>query len=413
MIVNQWWQLFDKNENKYYYYNVADQKTTWHRPDPSIRPEVQIEIIPLGSKLLSLIDQNGERTIDDILSKDSFVLSPLLLLSLKLADSHQQNSNNNNQIKSSGLNLDKLVEMTKAAAAISPSNNAETLTTNYEPILSVLSNFSNQMTSSTSSISLTNDQIKTPPTTTTTLTLKHKRQPRTNPNYISVVINNNNNNNGENLDGTLTKSHYIKIDNEASKSCYQFNKNSLKIEPQTPTPTATTTTNNNNSDKNILNLSSSTSHGSLLDSFLSIRRKKINSPTSPDESCFNCKSPPTSKSNKIKVKLFGGLKGQPKSTSSLNNTNNNNNNTIKNDHKTELEAKLSRRLDMLSMTSSSTTTLVDQNHQNIKQQSNLDNKMNERDLPLCYSASLCRKNSKKKQLKSFGNFFIFLFLKLN
>lgn len=38
---SQWWELFDTNTNRFYYYNVASQKTVWHKPE-------NCDIIPLA-----------------------------------------------------------------------------------------------------------------------------------------------------------------------------------------------------------------------------------------------------------------------------------------------------------------------------------------------------------------------------
>ncbi|KAL8592049.1 hypothetical protein ACOMHN_032519 [Nucella lapillus] len=44
---NQWWELFDPNTSRFYYYNATSQKTVWHRPQ-------NCDIIPLA-KLQSLV----------------------------------------------------------------------------------------------------------------------------------------------------------------------------------------------------------------------------------------------------------------------------------------------------------------------------------------------------------------------
>jgi len=38
---SQWWELFDTNTQRFYYYNAATQKTVWHRPS-------KCDIIPLA-----------------------------------------------------------------------------------------------------------------------------------------------------------------------------------------------------------------------------------------------------------------------------------------------------------------------------------------------------------------------------
>ncbi|KAK8763911.1 hypothetical protein V5799_033479 [Amblyomma americanum] len=38
---NQWWELFDQNTSRFYYYNASSQLTVWHRPK-------NCDIIPLA-----------------------------------------------------------------------------------------------------------------------------------------------------------------------------------------------------------------------------------------------------------------------------------------------------------------------------------------------------------------------------
>ncbi|KAB7507875.1 Rho GTPase-activating protein 39 [Armadillidium nasatum] len=48
---NQWWELFDSNTSRFYYYNATTQKTVWHKPQ-------NCDIIPLAK--LQQIKQNTE-----------------------------------------------------------------------------------------------------------------------------------------------------------------------------------------------------------------------------------------------------------------------------------------------------------------------------------------------------------------
>ena len=48
---NQWWELFDQNTSRFYYYNATSQKTVWHRPS-------NCDIIPLAK--LQTLKQNTE-----------------------------------------------------------------------------------------------------------------------------------------------------------------------------------------------------------------------------------------------------------------------------------------------------------------------------------------------------------------
>lgn len=48
---SQWWELFDKNTKRFYYYNVASQTTAWHRP-------TNCDIIPLAK--LQTLKQNTD-----------------------------------------------------------------------------------------------------------------------------------------------------------------------------------------------------------------------------------------------------------------------------------------------------------------------------------------------------------------
>ncbi|XP_078582556.1 rho GTPase-activating protein 39-like isoform X2 [Branchiostoma floridae x Branchiostoma japonicum] len=48
---NQWWELFDNNTSRYYYYNAHSQKTVWHRPKNA-------DIVPLAK--LQKLKENTE-----------------------------------------------------------------------------------------------------------------------------------------------------------------------------------------------------------------------------------------------------------------------------------------------------------------------------------------------------------------
>ncbi|KAK3102635.1 hypothetical protein FSP39_012790 [Pinctada imbricata] len=48
---NQWWELYDPNTSRFYYYNATSQKTVWHRPQ-------HCDIIPLAK--LQTLKQNTE-----------------------------------------------------------------------------------------------------------------------------------------------------------------------------------------------------------------------------------------------------------------------------------------------------------------------------------------------------------------
>lgn len=48
---SQWWELFDTNTQRFYYYNVASQTTVWHRPN-------NCDIIPLAK--LQTLKQNTD-----------------------------------------------------------------------------------------------------------------------------------------------------------------------------------------------------------------------------------------------------------------------------------------------------------------------------------------------------------------
>lgn len=47
---NQWWELFDHNTSRFYYYNATSQKTVWHRPtDCDIIPLAKLQVSNLSS----------------------------------------------------------------------------------------------------------------------------------------------------------------------------------------------------------------------------------------------------------------------------------------------------------------------------------------------------------------------------
>lgn len=74
---SQWWELFDTNTNRFYYYNVASQKTVWHRPD-------NCDIIPLA-KLQTMKQAGGN---DVVIERRSGSLS------MKRDEMHKRNSSN-------------------------------------------------------------------------------------------------------------------------------------------------------------------------------------------------------------------------------------------------------------------------------------------------------------------------------
>lgn len=48
---NQWWELFDKNNNRFYYYNSTSKQTVWHRPQGcDIVPLAQLQAIKKSSE---------------------------------------------------------------------------------------------------------------------------------------------------------------------------------------------------------------------------------------------------------------------------------------------------------------------------------------------------------------------------
>lgn len=50
---NQWWELFDENTSRFYYYNATSQKTVWHRPHNSdIIPLAKLQVRKLRLKIL-------------------------------------------------------------------------------------------------------------------------------------------------------------------------------------------------------------------------------------------------------------------------------------------------------------------------------------------------------------------------
>lgn len=48
---NQWWELFDTNTARFYYYNASSQRTVWHKPS-------DCDIIPLAK--LQTLKQNTD-----------------------------------------------------------------------------------------------------------------------------------------------------------------------------------------------------------------------------------------------------------------------------------------------------------------------------------------------------------------
>ena len=50
---NQWWELFDQNTARFYYYNATSQRTVWHRPQNcDIIPLAKLQVSELGQLVL-------------------------------------------------------------------------------------------------------------------------------------------------------------------------------------------------------------------------------------------------------------------------------------------------------------------------------------------------------------------------
>lgn len=66
---SQWWELFDTNTNRFYYYNVASQKTVWHRPENcDIIPLAKLQTIKQSTT--SVVERRKpDKTKEEIISK--------------------------------------------------------------------------------------------------------------------------------------------------------------------------------------------------------------------------------------------------------------------------------------------------------------------------------------------------------
>ncbi|GIY65674.1 rho GTPase-activating protein 39 [Caerostris extrusa] len=68
---NQWWELFDRENSRFYYYNATSQRTEWHKPQ-------NCDIIPLA-KLWTLKQNTEVRDNDDSRShvkRNLYLLKP-------------------------------------------------------------------------------------------------------------------------------------------------------------------------------------------------------------------------------------------------------------------------------------------------------------------------------------------------
>lgn len=60
---NQWWELFDQNNNRFYYYNAITQQTVWHRPQGcDIVPLAQLQAMKRNSQSDFRTSQNRNST---------------------------------------------------------------------------------------------------------------------------------------------------------------------------------------------------------------------------------------------------------------------------------------------------------------------------------------------------------------
>jgi hypothetical protein len=188
--LDEWWQLFDTKTKRFYYYNLYDQKTSWHKPagaksasilnmsdsfDPSTDP-IPIEdstiVNLLASKILNILvnnyslDKKLDVLLDDVefdkkISNLSIDLDALFkqeeIISL-IAEARSQQRLLNQTVASSTLNRNRTV--------LAPSR-----TTPNELKKSI-----SMVSSSSSTASLKHDQAGK----------GRPAQPRTNPNYKNV-----------------------------------------------------------------------------------------------------------------------------------------------------------------------------------------------------------------------------------
>ncbi|XP_063000783.1 rho GTPase-activating protein 39-like isoform X2 [Elgaria multicarinata webbii] len=63
---NQWWELFDQNNNRFYYYNAITQQTVWHRPQGcDIVPLAQLQAMKRNSRSDFRTSQHRDSTSSD------------------------------------------------------------------------------------------------------------------------------------------------------------------------------------------------------------------------------------------------------------------------------------------------------------------------------------------------------------
>ncbi|XP_078411051.1 rho GTPase-activating protein 39-like isoform X1 [Cetorhinus maximus] len=60
---NQWWELFDQNNNRFYYYNALSKQTVWHRPQNcDVVPLARLQAMKRNSQSESRGQQPGDST---------------------------------------------------------------------------------------------------------------------------------------------------------------------------------------------------------------------------------------------------------------------------------------------------------------------------------------------------------------
>lgn len=63
---NQWWELFDQNNHRFYYYNAITQQTVWHRPQGcDIVPLAQLQAMKRNSQSDFRVSQPRGNTSSD------------------------------------------------------------------------------------------------------------------------------------------------------------------------------------------------------------------------------------------------------------------------------------------------------------------------------------------------------------
>ncbi len=225
---DEWWQLFDTKTKRFYYYNLKEQKTSWHKPNDSSFVSTHLSTSPSNfdnSNNTSLLHEDEYSNLDEssIIESSSSSLSPIthLLASkiIHLIINNYHSTSNKQKIE----NLLQEIEFNPSGFKSNKVMSDLEFLLKQDDIVNLMhesklkSKYSNSELKKSISLSSNNTnntatKIGAEKSSTPNLNSNRPVQPRTNPNYINIDLIENKNGSSQ------IKNTYVKLEDIKANS---------------------------------------------------------------------------------------------------------------------------------------------------------------------------------------------------